>query len=205
MLYFVRHGETDWNREPARCQGWADVPLNATGRRQARQLGAHLSGGGIQAIVTSHLARARQTAEIIRGELGGEPPLTVDERLAETHRGRWESRLFKDIIAEEPDEWRRYRQEPRSFTFPGGESLAAHQRRVLEAVRDAALRGRTTLIVTHGGSIRLVRSFLTGAGIAAFHRMDVPNGEILEVPCAGLAERIAAHLQAGEGDARPLP
>ena len=194
MLYFVRHGETDWNREPARCQGWADVPLNATGRRQARQLGAHLSGGGIQAIVTSHLARARQTAEIIRGELGGEPPLTVDERLAETHRGRWESRLFKDIIAEEPDEWRRYRQEPRSFTFPGGESLAAHQRRVLEAVRDAALRDRTTLIVTHGGSIRLARCFLEGRGIAAFHETKTTNGGVDEIETAGLAARITAFL-----------
>ena len=64
-LYVVRHGQTDWNLEPARCQGWAEVPLNATGRRQAREEGVRLLDAGVELMITSHLLRARQTAEII--------------------------------------------------------------------------------------------------------------------------------------------
>lgn len=196
MLYFVRHGETDWNCEPARCQGWADVPLNEAGRRQAHEQGSRLRGAGIQTIVSSHLRRAVETAELIRSELGGELPLRLDERLAETRRGRWEDRAFADIMAEEPEEWRYYREQPQEFCFPAGESLVEQQRRVLEAVRDVAAHGRTALVVTHGGSIRLLHAFLDGAGVEGFHEMKVAAGDLLEVPCHGLAARIDAFLRA---------
>ncbi len=69
----------------------------------------------------------------------------------------------------DPDEWRAYREHPESFRFPHGESLAEQQRRVLAAVRDAARTGRVTLLVTHGGCIRLLGTFLDGRGIASFH------------------------------------
>ena len=108
----------------------------------------------IELIVTSHLLRARETAELIREELGGELPLVVDPRLAETHRGEWETRRFSSIMREEPVAWKQYREHPKTFRFPGGESLADQQRRVLAALRDAARRGRRALLVTHGGSIR---------------------------------------------------
>ena len=68
-IYLLRHGQTDWNVEPARCQGWADVPLNETGRAQARDRGRALRGRGLELIVTSHLRRARETAAIVREEL----------------------------------------------------------------------------------------------------------------------------------------
>jgi broad specificity phosphatase PhoE len=226
MLYLVRHGQTDWNLEPTRCQGWADVPLNDAGRSQARDDGRRLAGRGIRRIVSSHLVRARETAEIIRYELeaadaavggpgesgpgesgpgasAGPLDLTIDERLAETARGRWQGRTHADIIAREPDAWTAYREHPETFRFPGGESFVEHQRRVLAAVRDAAADGRTTLLVTHGGSMRLVRAFLEGRGIDTFHEVRVPNGQVLEVPSPGLVERIDAFLAApaGQGDA----
>jgi broad specificity phosphatase PhoE len=196
VLYFVRHGETDWNCEPTRCQGWADVSLNSVGRRQAREQGSRLRGAGIQAIVSSHLRRAAETAELIRDELGEELPLRLDERLAETRRGRWETRTFADIMDEEPEEWRCYREQPQEFCFPEGESLLEQQRRVLAAVRDVATEGRTALVVTHGGSIRLLRAFLDGAGVRGFHTMKVAKSDLLEVPCEGLAARIDAFLAA---------
>ena len=222
LLYLVRHGETDWNREPVRCQGRSDVPLNERGREQAHELGRRLAGRAIELIVTSHLARARETAELVRDELeraagrpaetaappagstavGGEPAsspaphieLRVDERLAETDRGEWESRVFADIVREDAEDWRAYKEHPETFTFPGGESFAAQQRRVLEAVRDAALTRRVALLVTHGGSIRLVRAFLEGRGIEAIHAIKVPNGEILHVDERSLARHIDAFL-----------
>jgi broad specificity phosphatase PhoE len=196
-LFLARHCQTEWNREPARCQGWAEVELNETGRAQARDLGRALLGRGIELVVTSHLVRARETAEILLEELGGELPFVVDPRLAESHRGEWETRRFSSIMREEPDEWRRYREHPGAFRFPGGESLEAQQRRVLACLRDCALDGRTALLVSHGGSIRLARCFLEGRGIEAFHATETANGCVDEIPGDGLAGRIDAHLGGG--------
>ncbi len=225
-LFLLRHGQTEWNAEPARCLGWQDIGLDETGRDQARARGRALRGRGIALIVTSHLRRARETAELVRDELlggeataearigaavaeppapaaGGEsaaaappqpPSLVVDPRLAETYRGRWESRRFIDIIREEPAEWRAYREHPESFRFPGGERLDGQQRRVLAALRDVALDGRTTLIVTHGGAMRLVRCFLERRGIEAFHELAADNGGIDEILGPGLVERIGVAL-----------
>ena len=123
-LYVVRHGQTDWNLEPARCQGWAEVPLNATGRRQARELGERLRDAGIELIVSSHLLRARQTAEELRDVLGHDIPVSIDRRLAEANRGSWQGRTFEAIMKNDPDEWTAYREHPESFRFPHGESLS---------------------------------------------------------------------------------
>jgi broad specificity phosphatase PhoE len=208
MILLLRHGQTDWNVEPARCQGWADVPLNETGRAQARDQARALRGRRLGLIVTSHLARARETAEIVRVELargegggGGAPlaaagplPLIVDPRLAETDRGRWETRTFADVIASEPEAWRAYREHPETFRFPGGESLAEQQHRVLACLRDVALDGRPALLVTHGGSIRLMRCFLEGRGVETFHRKAARNGAVDEIATTGLADRIERFL-----------
>lgn len=197
-LHLIRHGETDWNREPARCLGWAEIELNENGRAQARDQGRALKGRGIRLIVTSHLLRARETAEIIRDELDEGTPLVVDPRLAETHRGDWETRLFAEIMREEPDVWRAYREHPATFRFPAGESLAEQQQRVLACVRDCAADGRDALLVTHGGSIRLVRCFLEGHGIEAFHTTKTANGGVDEIATDDLAERITVFLSPGD-------
>ncbi len=221
-LFLLRHGQTDWNVEPARCQGWQDVGLNEAGRAQARARGRALRERGIDLIVTSHLRRARETADLVREEVLGagvatgaasgvvtaaaaEPresteaqqgalPIAVDPRLAETHRGRWEGRLFIEIIREEPAEWRAYREHPETFRFPDGESLAEQQLRVLAAMRDAALDGRTRLLITHGGTIRLARCFLDRRGIAAFHESATINCGVDEIVDPALVTRIDAAL-----------
>lgn len=192
-LLLVRHGETDWNREPARCLGWAHVALNEAGREQARAAGRALRGRGLELLVSSHLRRALETAELIAAELGG-LPIVPDPRLAETHRGDWETRPFAEIRRDEPDVWQHYREHPGTFRFPRGESLADQQRRVLAAVRDVALGGRTALLVTHRGSVRLLRCFAEGRGLAAFHEMDVEYCGIHEPATAGLVARIDEFL-----------
>src|SRR5437868_4346988 len=68
VVYLARHGETDWNRA-GRWQGWTDVPLNPTGEAQALALAEKLRDRTIARIVSSHLARARRTAEIVAGAL----------------------------------------------------------------------------------------------------------------------------------------
>jgi probable phosphoglycerate mutase len=58
-LFLVRHGQTDWNREPARCQGWAEMGLNEVGRGQARDLGRALKGRGVELSSAAICARSR--------------------------------------------------------------------------------------------------------------------------------------------------
>jgi broad specificity phosphatase PhoE len=200
-ILLLRHGETAWNREPARCLGWAEVHHNDSGRDQAREQARALAGRGLELIVSSHLARARETAEIVRAHLDGELPMVLDPRLAETHRGEWETRLFSEIMLEEPEAWQHYRDHPESFRFPGGESLADQQRRVLASLRDVARDGRRALLVTHGGSIRLTRCFLDGRGVAAFHETKTVNGVADEIAAEGLEARIGAFLDGRRGAA----
>jgi probable phosphoglycerate mutase len=195
ILYLARHGQTDWNVKPARCQGWAEVPLNKIGRRQAHELGERLAGAGIEAIVSSNLLRARQTADEVHAVLGPDVALDIDPRLAETDRGDWQGHSFAAIKRGSPTEWTAYREHPATFRFPHGESLAEQQRRVLAALRDAIAAQHVTLLVSHGGSLRLVRGFVEGTGIDSFHEMSVPSAATLELDTTGLVERIDRFLE----------
>jgi broad specificity phosphatase PhoE len=110
VLYYIRHGETDWNVE-GRLQGRHDPDLNAVGRRQAavcsdilRDLlardGQSPAGCGY---VASPLQRARQTAEIVRAALGLAPgDYRIDPRLAEIAFGEWEGLTFREIRSRAP-------------------------------------------------------------------------------------------------------
>jgi broad specificity phosphatase PhoE len=179
-LMLARHGETDDNIEPIRVQGFRDTPLNATGRRQAAELGERLAGTGIASVWASDLARARVTAEIVGERLGLEPQL--DERLREAYRGRWEGHRFIDIAREEPELYRAWRAGGASFRFPGGESLLEQQQRVVASLRDIHARSPLpSLVVCHGGSIRVVLCLRQPQGLDAFHDFEVPNTAVVEL------------------------
>jgi broad specificity phosphatase PhoE len=173
-VLLARHGETDDNLEPIRVQGFRDTPLNATGRQQAAELGERLAGTGIASLWASDLARARVTAEIVGERLGLEPQL--DERLREAYRGRWEGHLFVDIAREEPELYRAWRAAGPRFRFPGGESLLEQQQRVTASLHDIRWRSPLpSLVVCHGGSIRVMLCLRDPRGLAAFHDFELPN------------------------------
>jgi broad specificity phosphatase PhoE len=194
-LYLARHAQTDWEVRPARCQGWAEVPLNKTGRRQARELGERLAQAGIETIVASPLLRARQTADEVREALGAGVVVSIDPRLAESDRGDWQGRSFAAIKRTSPTGWAAYRDDPASFRFPQGESLVEHQRRVLAALRDAVAAQRVTLLVSHSGSLRLANGFAAGTGIDSFHEISAPTAAMIELDTTGLVERIDRFLE----------
>jgi broad specificity phosphatase PhoE len=145
-LLLVRHGETDWNAE-GRLQGHTDRPLSDYGRRQAQQLAGELEDEELEAIYSSDLARARETAEIVGERLG--LPVVLDPDLREKDWGTWEG-----LNAVERDR----------VEFVG-ETTEAHQERMLRALRRIAERhpgdGRV-LVVTHGGSMRRVQTAAMG-------------------------------------------
>ncbi|WP_375407104.1 histidine phosphatase family protein [uncultured Amnibacterium sp.] len=140
-LVLVRHGETEWNRLK-RVQGRTDIPLNDTGRRQARATAERLTGEHFDAVVASPLSRAAETAQIIADGLGIGPIELVDD-LVERDYGEAEGMTGKDIDAR----W--------------GGSLEARESRVevIDRVKPALLAiaarhpGQRVLVVSHGGVI----------------------------------------------------
>ena len=126
LFYLVRHGQTDWNRA-GKIQGTTDIPLNETGRQQAEQLAAVLkersgypAGTRIDAVYTSPLARAFQTAEILAKE--GKLPLRRLTGLRERDFGCWEGKSWQQVEAEYPDEFHLWREQPMVGIPSGGES-----------------------------------------------------------------------------------
>jgi 2,3-bisphosphoglycerate-dependent phosphoglycerate mutase len=182
VILLARHGESRDNVPPQRFSGSLDAPLTDRGREQARALAAVAAQARVAAVWTSRLIRARETAEIVAAALGLDAP-RVDERLAESHRGRWEGRLVDDLVREEPEAWAAWRRGGAGFRFPGGESLAEHQARALAAL-DAVRSGpMPALVVCHGGTIRVIAAAGHPRGLDAFHDVAprIPNATLLRL------------------------
>jgi broad specificity phosphatase PhoE len=177
-IWLARHGETDANAE-GRVQGSLDPPLNERGREQALELAEQAAPLGIRALYTSHLLRARETADIVGAALGLEPK--VDERFAESWRGEWEGRFHDEIKEEDPDGWAASFGAGADFRFPGGESLAEHGARVEAGLADVARGPLPALVVCHGGTVRRALAARLADGQAEFGRMRVPNGALVQV------------------------
>ena len=151
MFAFIRHGQTDWNRDD-RLQGSSDIPLNDAGRQQAHDAAALLADGGWQAIVSSPLSRARETAEIIAADLGIElgPSYAA---FVERDYGVNEGGSSSEIVARYPDR-----------DYPGAESLASVVTRGKAglALVAADFGELPTVIVCHGTIIRYTLAALAG-------------------------------------------
>jgi len=159
VLYFVRHGETEFNVQ-GRLQGRRDTVLNAHGRRQATECGALLKALFVRDrkppeqfdYVSSPLKRARETMEVVRATLGLEPlGYAIDDRLVEIAYGDWEGLTLAEIekantgilAQRERDKW--------DFAPPGGESY----RQVAARIRAwYASLVNDTVVAAHGGGVR---------------------------------------------------
>ena len=180
-LILARHGETDDNRPPIRFQGFHDTPLNDTGRRQAHELAERVVAeiAPITSLWSSDLSRARETAEIVGARIGLDPRL--DPRLREANRGQWEGRRFIDVQREDPERFAAWMRAGADWRFPGGESLQEQQDRVSAALGDIARSGEPTLVVCHGGSIRVILCLRDPRGLSAFHTFEIPNVTMLRL------------------------
>jgi broad specificity phosphatase PhoE len=151
-MYLARHGQTAYNAE-GRFQGQGAVPLNETGRAQAAALAEQAAEYEFVALWCSPLLRARETADVVARRIGLTP--REDPRLMETDSGDWTDRSFADVQAEAPDEFARFKSGDPTFAFPGGESFAQQGVRVAGAFHDIKRAEAPTLIVCHGGVIRI--------------------------------------------------
>jgi len=151
-LCLIRHGQTDWNLE-GRYQGQSDVPLNENGLTQARILIEKLNGQTFNAIYSSDLKRARQTADPVAKALGME--VQIERRLREINQGEWEGVLVEDIKARYAEIWSQRTEDPANVRPPGGETVREVATRVYAALDNIARDhpNGNVLIVSHGLSI----------------------------------------------------
>jgi broad specificity phosphatase PhoE len=147
-FYFLRHGETDWNRLGI-CQGQSDIPLNETGILQAEMARDALAGIAITHIVSSDLSRARKTAEIVNQRHS--VPLRTMQGLREISFGRLEGQPRPDP---------RYAVLIEKAAQQGGEPPEQFADRVMDALDTALAGGGLVLIVAHGGVFHVVKSRL---------------------------------------------
>ncbi len=166
MILLARHGETDWNAQH-RWQGHSDTELNDAGREQARRLAEGL--GRVDALYSSDLSRARETAEILAGTIGVE--VRFDQRLRERGFGAWEGLTTEEIESSFPDEQRRWRAGIGAGAH-NAEPFEAFAARVGSFVEEIGQRhvGEEVLVVAHGGTIRVVHALAAGIDYVRDHR-----------------------------------
>lgn len=179
-LLVVRHGETDWNRQQ-RFQGQIDVPLNATGMAQAARVAERLAADRHDALFSSDLQRARETAAPL-GAAWRMPPLALSG-FREQNFGVLEGLDVPTIQARHPDLWQRWLEHRADFALPGGESLRQFHARVMAAVRElaAAHAGARLAVVTHGGVLDMLWRTANALPLQGPRECPIPNAGLNRV------------------------
>lgn len=186
-LLLIRHGQTDWNVE-RRVIGTNPVPLNKVGRAQVRALARVLKNVPIQAIYTSPIKRALETAAIL---LHGRDaiPLIEEEGLSEINYGQWVGRPFSEI-----PELTQYFESPASVVIPCGEQIPEVQRRILTAIdkiRRAHMDG-CVIAISHADVIKLALAGFLGMPLDNLHKLRIDNGSVSVVRFENDRPKVAA-------------
>jgi broad specificity phosphatase PhoE len=180
----LRHGDTQLSPEHRFC-GLRDVPLSATGARQAKAAAGRLAGGAqIDAVVSSPLLRAVATAAIAAAELG--LTAAIDDDLRETDFGDWDGFTLEEVQQRWPAAVAAWRRDPEQAP-PGGESFADTSRRVDRAC-DRLLRdhgGQTVLVVSHVTPIKIMLCRALGVPLGTLYRLYLGSACINEIQWFG--------------------
>jgi len=186
LIYFVRHGQTDWNKALRWQGGGSDVKLNETGRGQAQAVRAWFAEQGIQpaAILSSPMKRALATAECIASEF--KQGVVVEPAFREVALGDYEGKFTEELQAEYGEQFDQWLQAYHLIAPPGGESLEQAIERMQAALRERiAQYGDQIIIVAHQAILMAMKAALandlrpeTLAGYKqANHEIDVWNIE----------------------------
>ncbi|CAL9434129.1 bifunctional RNase H/acid phosphatase [Streptomyces sp. enrichment culture] len=179
----LRHGETPLTPQKRFSgSGGTDPSLSDTGREQAERAAALLARRGtIQAVVSSPLARTRETAGIVAARLGLD--VEIEDGLRETDFGAWEGLTFAEVRERHPDDLNAWLASPDAEPTGGGESFAATAERIA-VTRDkliAAHQGRTVLLVTHVTPIKTFVRLALGAPPESLFRMELSAASLSAV------------------------
>jgi broad specificity phosphatase PhoE len=179
-IYLARHGESDWNAAN-RFQGHSDRPLTDLGREQAQALGELVAAENVEAVYSSPLKRALETALIVAARSGLE--VVEDEDLCEVDTGSWSGLSRAEVQERFPEGFDRWTSG--GAGWEDGESYEEMAERVLAAVNRiaAAHPGGRVLIVSHGGPIRAIQGAANGMDIDEYRRLRPvePNARLTAV------------------------
>ena len=180
-IYLFRHGQTDWNLA-RRMQGHTDIPLNAEGRRQAETLQSFFKEHPVELMVSSDLARAKQTAEIANANLQAQHILNADFR--EVFLGDIEGLTHDEIIARHGEEgwlkWTSHESKNFSFTYENGESALSAIERFQKGLIELCLTSQEDHIgvCTHG---LMMRRFLHSLRPDLKEPLPIPNCVVYKI------------------------
>lgn len=201
-LYFVRHGQTEWNAI-RRMQGQWNSDLNDLGRAQADVNGRFLSTLDIEHMVASPLDRTRQTAEIINGHL--DLPVHYDERIMEWDCGDWSGEMWDQVADKWPEEFAAWQADPYHYRGPNCENypdMIERARPFLDEI--LALPHTRIAIVSHGMIGRVMVSILLDMTIDEMFSFGQPNDVIFHL--TQVEDRFATqHYIGGDGPHGGLP
>lgn len=184
LVYFVRHGQTDWNRDN-RFQGQNEVDLNETGRAQAdrngRRLAELIPDPSLFDFVASPMRRTRETMERVRMGMNLEPrDYVTDKRLIEVHFGDWTG-YTPDQLKEKDPEFRRHRRADKWNIVPTGEGAESYAMLLARFRPWFETLERPTVCVTHGGNVRAVFLLVEGLSDDAAANHAVPQDKVLRL------------------------
>jgi phosphoserine phosphatase len=197
-IVLVRHGATDWNLQ-GRCQGLSDRELSEAGLRQAGQIAALLGSEKINAIYSSSLRRARQTAEII--SLPHDLPVLIEPGLRELDHGALEGLTFNEIKTRYGEFLTRWRSEPADICVPGGERLADVAERAWSGLNDIVERhpdAERILVVSHNFPILGIVCRITGTHLNDYRTFHLDPCGVTRLGCHGASGWTITHVNSRE-------
>ena len=205
-LCVVRHGETAWNAEH-RVQGQLDVPLNAIGQAQAAAVSKVLSQEKFDALYSSDLIRARQTAQPTAFLLSMD--ILLERDLRERHYGIFERLTYAEVKTRFPEDYARFEARDPNYAFRTGESLKDFSARSIAVISRIAKEheGKSILVFTHGGVLDKLYRFVTGLPLSAHRDFGIPNAGLnrIELTPSGWQIRSWANVAHLENALDDLP
>lgn len=187
-LYFIRHAETEWNRDGNRYCGRTDLPLTNAGKLQAANLAALLQSIPFDRALVSPMIRAQETAEPIIRRAGMR--VQSDERLREIDFGDWEGLTPQEVQHHFPQQWEKWLQDPSTAKAGGcGETAQNVFDRMASLLMEVhSDEGQHILVVSHNTAIRLFAAGTLGMPLAQYRRIEIDNAGLMQLEMASLTD-----------------
>ncbi len=171
FVYLVRHGQTAWNKSEI-FRGRVDVPLNDIGLKEAELAAEYFRGRKVDAIYSSPISRAVQTAEKIAGVLGLK--ILLHPGITDMSFGDWEGRPIKEVEGSDADRFRLWRERPDLLKVPGGERLDEVRTRAMAALEEVIQTHAhgTVIMVSHRVVTKVLICAILGLDDSHFWQID---------------------------------
>lgn len=189
IILLIRHGENDYIKTQRLAGRLPDIHLNMKGQEQAQALADKLKDTPVNAIYSSPLARAVETAQPVADKLN--LPVTARDGLIETDYGDWQNESLKEL--KKKALWSKVQNSPGEVQFPGGETFTAAQERIRLEIETLCKNHQphdTILCVTHADPIKLVTAYFIGLPLDYFQRLIVKPASITSLQLEDSGSRL---------------